>query len=289
MLAEASSRTSLLDRVRVTDFGLARLREGVETSSSDPSRSHPSEDEAPLEVGDLTRTGTAMGTPAYMAPEQHQGRAPDAKADQYSLCVVLWEALYGERPFSGDTFVELAWAKQDGPPARPRSGSPPWLHRVVARGLAVHADDRHPSCEALADALASGRGRTRRRRTALVVGAAGVAAVAGVVSHNLEQSRQREACEIAGRAITEVWNADAAAAMHTAMTRSGLSYAEETFEKAVPWLEQWTMRWTEVRTETCIAAEVDETLSSDSPRARAGVPRGAAGRARGVARGAARR
>src|SRR5690606_37640545 len=82
-------------RVRVLDFGLATPKSAagvtVEVSVTDGS------------VTDgLTATGTIVGTPAYMAPEQHDGAEVDARADQFSFCVTVWEALFGQRPFGGN-------------------------------------------------------------------------------------------------------------------------------------------------------------------------------------------
>jgi eukaryotic-like serine/threonine-protein kinase len=76
--------------VHVGDFGLARLA-GDEPGSVEPA------DE--LSVDELTRTGAVVGTPPYMAPEQLRGLPIDARADQFSFCVALWEAIFGERPF----------------------------------------------------------------------------------------------------------------------------------------------------------------------------------------------
>ena len=260
MLATGSTRSSLLERVRVTDFGLARLRVGAETFSGDGAASN---DEHQVLEADLTRTGTAMGTPAYMAPEQHQGRPPDAKADQFALCVLLWEALYGERPYPGRAFVEIAKQKHQGPPSRPHRGVPPWVHRIVAKGLAVRPVDRHASCLDVADALANGQARVRRRRAIYVVGGLALVAAAVGVAQDLERDRKREACEAEGQAIADVWNESAASTMEQELRVSGLAYAEETFAKAVPWIEAWTAQWTEVRTETCVAATVEASMSPE--------------------------
>jgi len=264
MIAKGSSRSSLRDLVRVTDFGLARLRDGADTFSGEPSGSMASSnEELILETADLTRTGTAMGTPAYMAPEQHQGRPPDAKADQFALCVLLWEALYGMRPYPGKTFVEIARAKHAGPPSRPHRGVPPWVHRIVVKGLAVSPNDRHRSCLDIADALASGQARVRRRRAVFLFGGLGLFAAGIGVWQELERDRQREACEAVGQSIAEVWNEDAARTMEQELRVSGLSFAEQTYAKAVPWIEAWTAQWAEARTQTCVAAKVDESLSPD--------------------------
>ncbi|HET6585768.1 MAG TPA: serine/threonine-protein kinase, partial [Nannocystaceae bacterium] len=84
-------------RVRVADFGIAR-------GSAMPVRAEGEDGNA---LGpDLTATGGMPGTPAYMAPEQFGGVA-DAKSDVFSFCVVLYEALFGQRPFGGASLPEL--------------------------------------------------------------------------------------------------------------------------------------------------------------------------------------
>ncbi|HSN28417.1 MAG TPA: serine/threonine-protein kinase, partial [Kofleriaceae bacterium] len=87
-------------RVRVTDFGLVSVG-GTDTVSP-----------GPLDGGalatTLTRSGTIMGTPRYMAPEQHHGEPVDARADQFAFCVALYEALYHRLPFEGETYETIA-------------------------------------------------------------------------------------------------------------------------------------------------------------------------------------
>jgi serine/threonine protein kinase len=146
-------------RVRVTDFGLVtRSGETASTLGDGSSR-----DES------LTRTGMSVGTPAYMAPEQHFGGRLDARADQFAFCVSLHEALHGERPFRGETFLDLARRKHAGEMTPPRLGGklPRWLAAIVARGLAPEAADRFPSMHALLDALLHGLRRPARTRRIL--------------------------------------------------------------------------------------------------------------------------
>ena len=97
-------------RVRVMDLGLARALARDDEPAQEVSiaaRTAAAGDLAVL-AARVTRVGAVMGTPAYMSPEQFRGVPVDARADVFSLCVTLWEALHGERPFAGDTLVELA-------------------------------------------------------------------------------------------------------------------------------------------------------------------------------------
>jgi serine/threonine-protein kinase len=122
-------------RARVLDFGLARADdrrdEAVPRTSRPRARATPTCSASPL-----TRTGSLLGTPAYMSPEQFLGVAVDARSDQFSFCVALYEALYDRRPFAGATMPELMAAVTHGrggaAPAAPgaRRDDP---RRVLAR------------------------------------------------------------------------------------------------------------------------------------------------------------
>ncbi|HZS42417.1 MAG TPA: serine/threonine-protein kinase [Polyangia bacterium] len=145
-------------RVCVTDFGVARMMNAADDSGA----------RAPADsalVVSLTRTGMLLGTPAYMAPEQMNGEASDARADVFSFCVALFEALYRERPFSGADVQTLKQAIAERRVLAP-SGSdvPARLRRVLVRGLSAAPGERHQSMEELlADLEAVARADRRRR------------------------------------------------------------------------------------------------------------------------------
>ncbi|NVB82293.1 MAG: serine/threonine protein kinase [Kofleriaceae bacterium] len=141
-------------RARVADFGLARLdREGDASPMAQP----------------LTRTGVMMGTPGYMAPEQQFGGDVDARADQYSFCVALREAL-GGRPVDDKRWTAV----------------PEHVRAAIGRGLSYDADERFPSIADLLDELKRpaprGRTRTEPRWVILLLVLAVLGSVAGVVS-----------------------------------------------------------------------------------------------------------
>jgi hypothetical protein len=92
-----------------------------------------------------------------MSPEQFMGEAVDLRSDLYSFSVALWEAIYGRRPFTGRSVVELAAAvcavERPSPPAR--VDVPERLRRALARGLALRPDERYSTLDPLIDALST--------------------------------------------------------------------------------------------------------------------------------------
>ena len=99
----------------------------------------------------LTRTGVALGSVDYMAPEQAHGAAVDARADIYSLGCMLYEMLTGGVVFDRDGDLETLWAHvHDRPPRLPTHGVPPGLQNVLDRALAKQPQDRQQSAAELA-------------------------------------------------------------------------------------------------------------------------------------------
>lgn len=123
------------DRVKILDFGLARLSG---------------------EEGQLTQSGAIMGTPAYMAPEQARGKSVDHRADLFSLGCVLYEMSTGKRPFNGpDTMAILSSLALDIPadPSSLNSRLPPALSRLIMKLLEKDADNRVASAREVAETL----------------------------------------------------------------------------------------------------------------------------------------
>jgi len=162
-------------RVLVSDFGLV----SAGSSSAEPA----SKLSAPLLDASLTRTGAIMGTPRYMAPEQRLGERTDARSDQFSFCVALFEALYGEHPFEGDRVTP--------PPAPTTSDAPPGLHKALLRGLALEPSRRFESLTELLEEINGEANDQRPGRQWLVAGIAGAVALllAGVLLWRSSEDR----------------------------------------------------------------------------------------------------
>jgi tetratricopeptide (TPR) repeat protein/predicted Ser/Thr protein kinase len=176
-------------RARVGDFGLAR-----ELDSKDEVKVAAGDSLADLRTP-VTQTGTVLGTPAYMSPEQFAGAPIDARADQFAFCVTVWEALWSERPFAGTSFAQLHAAIALGT-RRPAPATPKVPVRVrlaLERGLSVEPADRFPTMHALLDAL---RPAARRRRRWIAAG--GALALAGAAAVMFGRGRGEPACDTAG-------------------------------------------------------------------------------------------
>ena len=134
-------------RARVVDFGLALLLEGPQTAGSTPTD--------PSASPRLTSSGTVMGTPAYMSPEQHRGAAIDERSDQFNFCAALYEAIYRVRPFAGNTLREVASQVRGGILQQPARGMPVsrHVHRALLRGLSARPGQRWASLAELLDHL----------------------------------------------------------------------------------------------------------------------------------------
>jgi predicted Ser/Thr protein kinase len=183
-------------RVRVVDFGLARA-----TGAADPEDGGPAASPGSWQSGrlssPLTRHDAIIGTPRYMAPEQHRGEAVDEAADQFSFCLSLYWALYDLYPFVGDADEarrNVLAGRVSEPPTEAKV--PRWLYPVIVRGLAPHKSDRHPGmAELLATLRADPLAARRQRWQVALLGVAAIALVAAAFAGALAYGTRRAATE----------------------------------------------------------------------------------------------
>jgi eukaryotic-like serine/threonine-protein kinase len=249
-------------RVRVMDFGLARVRPEAASLHLEEFGALPAFDTS-MEV---TRAGTVMGTPAYMAPEQFGSEELTAAADQFAFCVTLWEALYGERPFSGTTWMEISDSVLAGRLRTPpnRRAAPSWLRRACERGLSVDPQDRWPSMSALLETLATGRTRARARRRLVTVGVLAVLGAGVEGSRRYDLAQREAACEASGAEIETAWSPARELELRDALVATGVSHAATTADKAIPWIEQQAAAWREARVEACLDGDVRGRWDADT-------------------------
>ena len=120
--------------IKIMDFGIARM----------DGTAH------------LTHVGFLMGSPAYMAPEQIEGRAVDARADLYAMGVVLYRLLSLQFPFKGDTPLAMVQSQvrdEPMPIQQIRPDLPDWTHEIITRALAKDPAQRFQSAREMSDAL----------------------------------------------------------------------------------------------------------------------------------------
>jgi len=259
-------------RVRVLDFGLAR------TEAPDPTidRSHDGE---PIErVGSssiggpsigagtsvrLTQAGAVMGTPAYMAPEQHTGGTLDARTDQFSFCVALYEALWGERPFAGERPPEIAFNVVRGKirePPREGPAIPAWLRKVILRGIATAPDERWPDMRALLAALAADPAARQRRFALAGLGLSALAA-AGLLLSTLRPDE--EVCRGAERKLDGIWDPDVREQIRTAFTSSSRPYAADALTSTLQMLDAHTGTFVRLHRDACEATAIRKEQSQE--------------------------
>jgi eukaryotic-like serine/threonine-protein kinase len=243
-------------RAQVTDFGLARATD--DTSPEEPVQPVGSTmvDSSGVLSSPLTRTGMIMGTPAYMAPEQHLSQRADARTDQFNYCVSLYEILYGERPFSGTTVGELAREVTQGRvrPAPKETKVPAWLRKVILRGLRPEPNDRYPSMTALLEAL--GRDPAAGRRRAATIGGLALLLVAVALGVSLYHQRGARVCGGAERKLAGVWDDARREAVRRAFVATNKPFAEASWRGVVAALDAYTRSWVGMHEDACMATRV---------------------------------
>jgi serine/threonine protein kinase/tetratricopeptide (TPR) repeat protein len=268
--------------VRVADFGVAKERERPQrdaererleferrrhTASANAGETTSEDaliDEIQSNVSiDLTVAGRMVGTPAYMAPEQHMGLHVGPFTDQYAFCVSLYEALYGRLPYEGiDRRDQLAKMAEGKLPVPPKDGEvrnvPNWLHKLLARGLRPHPTERWPSMEALLTALERDPAKRIRRAAVLGAGLLGIGAGAFGLAWGLVPDEDVSHCPALADAIAGHWNPERRAQIEQVFLASDTPYANDSFRRVAQTLDGWAATWAASRVEICEATRVGE-------------------------------
>jgi serine/threonine protein kinase/tetratricopeptide (TPR) repeat protein len=205
----------------------------------------------------LTATGAVLGTPVYMAPEQHLGQRATACSDQFSFCFVLFEALFGERPFKApnrDEYSRRVTAGAFTMPG-PSSGVPLWLRKAVCRGLAPNPSGRWPSMDALLAELSRDRESLWKRGVVAggLIGALGLALLVG-----FEPDPQAEQCRLDRAVVIDSWTQAQRADVRAAFEASGHDPASQRLERTIRDLDAYADELLVAQTEACTHRWVDQ-------------------------------
>jgi serine/threonine protein kinase/tetratricopeptide (TPR) repeat protein len=219
----------------------------------------------------LTRTGAMMGTPAYMAPEQFLGTPTDARTDQFAFCIALYEALYGERPFPGNTMYTLTTNVVQGNvrAAPANSKVPAWVRKILLRGLRPHADERWPSIEDLLEAL--GKNPSVARKKWLQVAAVPVVLFALGFWFQQTRADTKAVCGGGPAKLAGIWElrkpeegeSDRQSQIHKAFLNTGKGYAADVFATVSRALTTYARAWASMHKENCEATQLRKEQSAD--------------------------
>ncbi len=254
-------------RVRVLDFGLVRAEsEGEEgdelLSVSGQSRVNPSVLSGASSLrSNLTQAHTLIGTPAYMSPEQHLRETADARSDVFAFSIVLYELLYGVRPFAGDDQAEIMSAVLKQSLSEPAEGrrAPAWVRRVLLRGLSVDPRARFPTMEEYLAALDNDPVR-RRRRWWIAGGVVALLASVGALVVSAIQA-DAEACSGGAEGMRGVWDEARQEAVAAAFAATGVAYSGEVTARITQRLDDHRSAWIYSHREACLAHRRGERSS----------------------------
>jgi len=236
--------------VKVTDFGLAKQAGSADLqSASIPNDSFPDDS---LDAT-LTLAGRIVGTPRYMAPEQHVAGQLTEAVDQYSFCVALWSALVGRPPFQPRDSRDLLAAKLRGPPEWPANAPavPKRIVEAIRRGLSVDPAERWPTMAKL-NAELSPEPAWRGRRGLAIVGGVAVLGVGGIAMRYGSEARPTP-CRGAAAELQGVWDQQTRRAAKKAFDDTSVTFARDAWIQQGPRIDAYADAWIAMHTETCEA------------------------------------
>jgi serine/threonine protein kinase len=224
-------------RVVVTDFGLVRPI---------------------LEDSDKHVEGEPVGTPAYMAPEQFRGEAADQRTDIFNFCASVYESIYRESPFPGDSVAQRRAAVLTNTRRLPSSQVqiPSYLRSTLQKGLAPDRADRFSSMRELIDIFSEILSSEARRRRRQVYAASAIAIVALSFGGTFVWRRlvPRRLCRQNAGELSAYWSKDARPKILSALRHSRVPFRYETWQTLDSLLSRYVESWGDAYAQQCDAA-----------------------------------
>jgi serine/threonine protein kinase/tetratricopeptide (TPR) repeat protein len=255
-------------KVRVMDFGLARTVDRI--TDDNLSRDEPADVDGPTQPGmrpaesRLTNEGNVVGTPAYMPPEQYLG-VTDERSDQFSFCVSLYECIYGQHPFEAKTSMGLTTNMQQGRvhEAPAHTKVPPWVRKILLKGMRPRPEDRYPSMREMLAAL--GKDPAIARRRWLMASGVLVGAVALAFGVQRASDSKRAFCAAGPDKLSAAWElpgrsgetaASRRAALRRAFLATGKPYAQDAIRGVTQILDDYAAKWVGQYRDACEATHL---------------------------------
>jgi tetratricopeptide (TPR) repeat protein len=217
-------------RPRVSDFGLV----ASSVQSADAS--------------DDDRGSIIGGTPAYMPPEQWDGRDLDARADQYAFAVTCWEALWGERPFATRDRTSRPDPSREPQRIRSRHGAPRRLEVALRRALSGDPAKRWPTLSDLLDRLER---IARDRRAAIAAGVIATVGAVGLIAFQAGGGTPESPCRSAGAPLDGVWTNARQSKLRDTYSNRSEAFAARAWQATEGTLQEWAEEHRALRIETC--------------------------------------
>jgi tetratricopeptide (TPR) repeat protein len=249
------------DQPRVTDFGIAAAEQSSPGSLAAPLPAAAPHLVDPHAAGETLHTKGVLGTIGYLAPEQAYQTQIDARSDQFSFCVTLYQALYGVLPFPAGDLISYIESIGRGTIARPppEARIPRSVHAAILRGLSEDPDGRFPSMNALLVELRRDREREARRRWTLW-GALTIGLVLLGVFARSRRDERASLCPEPDEALGGAWTP----ALHDrigALFATAAPYGEASYAALSEGISRYAGAVAHMRKEACEAGRVRGTQS----------------------------
>lgn len=210
---------------------------------------------------------TGLGTPRYMAPEQHERTPADPRMDVYAFCLVVYEAVVGRHAFAEVEQSKLPMAKLAGIEwGRGRQANMPgWLRKILTKGLSADPEDRHDDMGELLRALRFGLSAPRRRMKTMAAAALVVGAMQWVSSSGTSAEQALHDCRAQADRLLDSWQHQSPSAKNY-FRDSGHRWALDTWARVDPKMLAYAENWQTAWSDNCLARYGEDSQRNSQVR-----------------------